>query len=180
MACGDPPTVATNDVPVESGVPAAVGNPHRPQLANAKAVTPGDSRLDVLSKVDLAHEQSSGNLTLETNDPQFAPRAPAILDGNVASMSRSEGVNPLILTLTLREPLSLAAARVYPAGSTYDWLLEPSPGGPRLMVENAADSAWSQIELSEPVSTSVIQLEILRRERDDYVHLTEIELYTKP
>jgi hypothetical protein len=48
------------------------------------------------------------------------------------------------------------------------------------MIEGAPDSAWSQLDLPEPVSTSIVQLEVLRRERDDYVHLDEIELYTQP
>jgi hypothetical protein len=48
------------------------------------------------------------------------------------------------------------------------------------MIEGAPDSAWSQLDLQEAVSTSVVQLEILRRERDDYVHIDEIELYTNP
>jgi hypothetical protein len=152
----------------------------RAYLPNAQAVASGDTALGDLEKIDLAHEQSSGNLTVEANDPLFPPRVPTIIDGDTTSMTRSEGINPLILTLTFREPVSLAAARLYPAGSPYDWLVEPTPGGPRLMLEGAPDSAWSQLDLPEPVTTTVVQLEILRRERDDYVHLNEIELYTKP
>jgi hypothetical protein len=179
LSCGGdaPPPAPETGAPAEAQAPAARSE-RRAYLANGDAVTPGTTPLDGLEKIDLAHEQSSGNLTVEANDPMFPARMSVIIDGDTTSMTRSESINPLILTLTFREPIRLAAARLFPAGSAYDWLVEPTPGGERLLLEGAPDSAWSQIDLEEPVSTSVVQLEILRRERDDYVHIDEIELYT--
>lgn len=185
LGCGDSKPAAAPAgqaaaaaAPVATAAPAAAA-PRR-TLPHGQAATAGQAALDRLTKIDLAQEQSSGNLTVEANDPAFTPRFSVLIDGDVKSMTRSEGVNPLILTLTFREPKTIAAARIFPAGSSYDWLIEPTPGGPRPMLEAVPDSAWSQIDLDPPQATSVVRLEILRRERDDFVHVNEIELYSKP
>jgi hypothetical protein len=178
--CGDSRSAAPGAPPTAPPPQAAAATEHRVTLAHGRAVAPGQLALDRLQKVDLAQELSSGSLTVDANDPLFPPRFPVLVDGDVKSLARSENINPLILTLTFSEPKKLAAARMHPAGSPYDWLIEPTPGGDRLMVEGAPDSTWSQIDLPSPVETSVVRLEILRRERDDYVHVDEIELYSKP
>jgi hypothetical protein len=133
--------------------------------------------VDSLPRIDLAATASSGELTIEVNEPFAQPAAPALIDGSVDSLLKTDGTNPLVVTLTFRQPIQLQAARVFLAASPHDWVIEPLPGEQRLLATNVPEREWSQISLPEPLETNVVRIEILRLERDDYVHANEIELY---
>jgi hypothetical protein len=126
--------------------------------------------------LDIAAARSSGALQIEINDFQFEPRLNELFDGDTGSLSRSEEVNPLVLDFHFQTPIRLAGARVFPSYSTYDWALKAAPEQPLLVVREAADKEWSRINLTEPIETSQVRLEVRRLVRDDYVHLNEVEL----
>ena len=149
----------------------------RKTLPAALAVTSAELPSDGLSKLHLATMRSNGTLEVEVNDPDAALRVDALIDGDLSTLARSNGINPLVVTLTLAEPVLLKAVRVFATHSPHDWVLEPLPSEGRLLIQNAPGHAWSTIELEEPRKTSVIRVEVLRLERDDYVHLNDIELY---
>ena len=152
--------------------------PNRPTLPDAIAVDDGDVELEGLSRIDLRAARESGAMTIETNDPTVDPNLGGVIDGSVHSLVRTESINPLILTFTFDEPIRLRAARIYLAGSPYDWLIEASEGDRRLN-RNIPERVWSQIDLPEAVETKVVRVEALRLERDDFVHLNEIELWVE-
>ena len=133
--------------------------------------------LDSLQRIDLAAALSNGELSIEVNDPSAKAAIPAMIDGDPDNLLKTDGVNPLVVTLTFREPIQLRAARAYMAASPYDWVLEAQPGEDRLLSANVPERQWSQISLPAAVKTNVVRVEILRLERDDYVHANEIELY---
>jgi hypothetical protein len=133
--------------------------------------------LESLQRIDLAAALSNGALTIEVNDPSAKASIPAMVDGDPDNLLKTDSVNPLVVTLTFRDPIQLRAARAYMAASPYDWLLEAQPGKQRLLATNVPDRQWSQISLPAAVETNVVRIEILRIERDDYVHANEIELY---
>jgi hypothetical protein len=133
--------------------------------------------LESLQRIDLAAALSNGELTIEVNDASAKPSIPAMIDGDPDNLLKTDSVNPLLVTLTFRAPIQLRAARAYMVASPYDWLLEAQPGEQRLLATNVPDRQWSQISLPAAVETSVVRIEILRLERDDYVHANEIELY---
>jgi hypothetical protein len=158
-----------------ASAPAA---PARKSLADGTEVALTTDVGADLVKLDLATALSSGALTVDVNDPLAASTITTIIDGDTTTLARSSGINPLIITLTLTEPVQLRAARVFSTYSRFDWLLEAAPGGSRLMVRDAPDGAWSAIQLEQAQDTTVVRIEVLRVERDDFVHLNEIELYT--
>ncbi len=100
-----------------------------------------------------------------------------MIDGDPDNLLKTDGVNPLVVTMTFREPIQLRAAQAYMAASPYDWVLEAQPGEERLLAANVPERQWTQISLPAAVETNVVRIEILRLERDDYVHANEIELY---
>jgi hypothetical protein len=120
--------------------------------------------------------RGNGTAQVEANDPAATESIDAVLDGDPATLARSNGINPMVITITFTEPMALKAARIYPTYSAYDWVLEALPGE-RLMVTDAPATEWSAILIETPKETSVVRLEVLRLERDNFVHLNDIELY---
>lgn len=148
-----------------------------PALAAATSVSAVETLGGDPESIDLAVARSSGHLEIEVNDPSVQARVDALFDGNTESLVRSGAVNPLILTLNLQDLVTLTGVGIYPSYSTYDWVVEPLPGGDRFRVSGAPAKQWSLLELPEPVETSVVRIEVLRLDRDDYVHLNEIALF---
>lgn len=162
------------------GQPSAVaaGPRDRPTLPNATVVGEGRSSLSGLAKLDVAAWLLSSQASIRVNDPAFASRIAGVLDGRAESVTRSEGINPLVIDLELEAPIRLRGARLLVSASPHDWVLEPAAG--RRFLATAASGEWSQLDLPETVETSSVHLELLRLERDNYVHVAEIELYTDP
>jgi hypothetical protein len=135
--------------------------------------------LSSLARIDLAALRRESKLAIEVNDPSFVPHLDALFDGQTQWPVLSDGVNPLILELRFSRPVRLAAARLFPWASPTQWSVE-ARSGERWSVASAPPGAWSQLDLASTVETTTVRIEILRLERDDYVHLCEIELYAAP
>jgi hypothetical protein len=154
---------------------AAIAPPTIPEEAAADA---GDFELEGRTRIDLRAARASGAVAIATNDPAVDPSIETVIDGSVHSLVRGEGINPLILTFTFTEPIALRTARVVLAGSPYDWTLEAAEGD-RRVESRIPERVWSQIDLPEPVTTKVVKIEAQRLERDDFVHVNEIELWVE-
>ena len=135
--------------------------------------------MEGLKRLDLAEAQRSGALSIAVNDPVFPPRLPRIFDGNTETLSRTEDVNPLILTFTFKEEILLKAVRLYPSYSSYDWILRAHPQAESLIVRSAVAKEWSWIDLPTAVKTLSVRIELKRLQRDNFVHLNEIEFYSQ-
>jgi hypothetical protein len=151
--------------------------PPRRTLPDAVETTPVEVLTAELSRLDMAIMRANGTLQVEVNDPDLTPYLDALIDGDPSTLVRSNGVNPLVVTLTFTQPVRVTAVRIFPTYSLHDWVIEPLPGEERLLVRDAPGQAWSSIELDQPTETAVVRVEVLRLERDDFVHLNEIELY---
>jgi hypothetical protein len=128
------------------------------------------------ARFDLAGARRAGVVDIETNDPSFSPRLDALFDDDTTTLGRTDVANPLVVRFKFDPPVSVAAVKIFPSYSTYDWAVRPHAGGPRYAIREAAAETWSRIDLPEPVVTSELQLELRRLERDDHVHLNEVEL----
>ena len=155
----------------------AAAPPSRPELESAAVLELGAANLADLQRIDLGTTLANSDLVIEPNDPAAIPAIPTIIDGDLESLMKSNAINPLVIDFEFANEISLKTVRLYPAASRYDWLVEALPGGPRFMLRDVPERTWSQLDLPEAVTTSVIRLEVLRVERDDYVHLNEVELY---
>ncbi|HVS09818.1 MAG TPA: hypothetical protein VMS76_08075, partial [Planctomycetota bacterium] len=130
--------------------------------------------------LDLAAMLAAGDVEIQVNDPTFAPQVGALFDGAQEPLIRTNNVNPLVLEIAPRSPIRLRSVRAMFAASRYDWVLEAAPGAPRLLAPEVPEWEWSSIEPPEGEPTSRVRLEILRLERDDYVHVSELELWVDP
>jgi hypothetical protein len=149
-----------------------------PTIPEEAAVDAADFELEGRTRIDLRAERASGALTITTNDPSVDAKIGTAIDGSVSSLVRGDGINPLVLTFTFVEPIALRTARVVLAGSPYDWTLEATEGD-RRVESGIPERVWSQIDLPEAVKTNVVKIEALRLERDDFVHVNEVELWVE-
>ena len=156
----------------ERGAPEIPAVPEPIAAELPTRVSQGDRRM-----LDLAAARQTGAVVVAANDPVFFDRLAPLFDGDITTLSRSEDVNPLVLEFRLGQSIKLAAVRIFPSYSTYDWTLYPAPGGPPRRIEQAAEEKWSQMDLETPVETKQIRLEIRRLLRDNFVHVNEIEFY---
>jgi hypothetical protein len=131
-------------------------------------------------RLDLAAGRRDGSVSVEVNDPALAPHLDVLFDGDTTTLTRSDGVNPLVFRIALDPPVRLVGVRVFPSYATYDWTVRAHPEQPRLLVRGAAEEHWSLVVISEPVATGEVQIEIARLVRDDFVHVNEIELLVEP
>jgi len=129
-----------------------------------------------LKPVDLRHLLATGKVRLQS------PRGGGlenVFDGDPTSLFRSDNVNPVVLTFTFQEPISLKAVRIFPSYSAYDWALYPEPNKLGMVIRGAGEEDWSRIDLPKAVKTNTVRVEVLRIVRDNYVHLNEVEFYTE-
>lgn len=99
-----------------------------------------------------------------------------IFDGSDESLLRTDGINPLKLTVTFTEPIKLRGARVLSTYSDYNWSMTPE-GGERLVLESIPEGVASVLILTVPIATKKISFEVLRKTRDNVVHMNEIEIF---
>jgi hypothetical protein len=165
----------------QAAQPAAAPTATPPALlTGATEVQPTPSAPSRAVKLDLAAARRSKTVVVRANDPLYPPRMDAIFDGDPSSLARTENVNPLVLSFEFDQPIRLAALRLYPSYSSYDWGLELSQGKEPLVVRHAPAEIWSGIELKEPIETRVVRVLMQRLERDNFVHLNEVEFWLAP
>jgi hypothetical protein len=128
-------------------------------------------------RINLSSERA-GWVTVDVNDPVFVSRLDPLFDGDITTLSRTEGVNPLVMTFHFPTPVRLSAVRLFPSYSSYDWSVELKSGTRAMIVRKAAPDTWSTIVLQDDVETDTVRVTLRRLERDDYVHLNEVELWT--
>lgn len=102
-----------------------------------------------------------------------------MFDGNVTTLYRTDGVNPIVLDFEFGEPVNLKTIRIYPSYSSYDWAVYINEQERGIIIRSVPSEQWSRLDLEKPTKTKKVRLEVLRIERDNYVHLNEVEMYTQ-
>ena len=97
-------------------------------------------------------------------------------DHDPQTLATSNAVNPLVLDLVFDPPILAGLARIYPSYSTYSWrvLVE---GDDEISLPAIPPGRWSILELPTSREIQEIRIELRRLERDDVVHLNELEIY---
>jgi hypothetical protein len=80
------------------------------------------------------------------------------------------------MSLTFVEPVKIKGVRVLSTYSDYNWSFT-ADNGERLVLESIPEGVSSVLVLPAPVTAKSITIEVLRRTRDDYVHVNEVDLY---
>jgi hypothetical protein len=147
----------------------------RPVLAAGKDVSGQASLPPKAKRINLPELLESGELVVTSNVPG-ARDVPLALDEIEDTLSKSEGVNPLKFSFEFKSPRMVKAVRVLSTYSDYSWAFELQ-GGERLVVDTVIDGQWSTIAWPEGLKASKFSVEVLRKMRDNYVHVNEVEVY---
>lgn len=150
--------------------------PIPPETIASEDIPTLPSEREGIRQLDLRRALATGGVSLGVNDPRFPTGLEKLVDGNTATLSRSEDVSPLILRFAFGAAIRLKIVRIYLSYSTYDWELHLDSGAP-VVIREAAEEAWSEIDFPEAQETQSARLEIRRLQRDNYVHVNEIEFY---
>jgi hypothetical protein len=146
----------------------------RPVLAPGKdhsgqsALPDGVKRLNLLDLVETGALKVSANA--QVGDISLA------FDEREDTLTKSEGINPYRFTFEFSAPRLIKGIRVLSSYSDYSWAFQPE-SGERLVVDAVVDGSWSAMAWPEGIKCSKFSLEVLRKMRDNFVHLNEIEVY---
>lgn len=179
-------TVQGNGNAVASVQVAGVEQPQKgkgdaPQPADVKPVlAPGK---DVSGQAALPAKARKLDLTALRDDGELAVSANVVTGGlgmvfdeREDTLAKSEGVNPFKVTFEFKSPRTIRAVRVLSSYSDYSWAFQPDQGD-RLFVDTIIDGEWSTITWPEGTPVRRVTVEVLRKYRDNFVHLNEIEFY---
>ncbi|MFN4895315.1 MAG: hypothetical protein ACK5GN_07355 [Pseudomonadota bacterium] len=157
-------------VKVEAPPPAEA----KPVLAPGKDVS-GQAALPVKAKkLDLTGMRDSGAVNVTANF--MGGDMGQAFDEREDTLAKSEGHNPFKFTFEFAAPRTIKAVRVLSSYSDYGWAVQPDQGE-RLVVDTIIDGEWSTIAWPDGIKIQRITVEVLRKYRDNFVHLQEIELY---
>jgi len=147
----------------------------RPVLAPGKLVSGEASIPAKAKKLNLPELLEQGQLSLLANVPGAGGLELAV-DEVESTLAKSEGINPFKITLYFQREVNIKAVRVLSSYSDYGWAVEGA-ATPRLVVDTIIDGQWSTIAWPEGMKSKTLVVEVLRKLRDNYVHVNEIEIY---
>ncbi len=177
--------VLLRDVPRDSREHQGVTEPQkpaqppdvRPTLVPGKEVSGKAELSPKLKKLNLPDLVEQGAVTVSTN-------VAGLGDGHLAfdevdsTLSKSEGRNPFVFTFRFSNPQALKAVRVLSTYSDFGVAVDVEGVG-RFVVDTVIDGEWAVVSFPDGgAKISKVVVEVLRKHRDNYVHLNEIEMYS--
>jgi hypothetical protein len=146
----------------------------KPVLVPGKDVS-GQAALPAKArKLNLTELRDSGALKVTANF--MGGDLGAVFDEREDTLAKSEGFNPFKFTFEFAAPKVIKAVRVLSSYSDFSWAFQPDQGE-RLSVDTVIDGQWSTMAWPDGLKTQRVTVEVLRKYRDNYVHLNEIEIY---
>jgi|GEM_PF-1764546 len=146
----------------------------KPTLVPGRDVSGQDVLPEKTRRLNLGELVESGVLTVSANgaisDLSLA------LDEREDTLSKSEGINPYRVVFEFSAEKTIKAVRVLSSYSDFSWAFEAQPGS-RVVVDTVIDGQWSTVVWPEGIKTKRFIIEVLRKHRDNFVHLNEVEVY---
>jgi hypothetical protein len=180
----DPVAVSRGNVPdaspnqerqaVEEKKPAEVSG-DRPVLKPGKDVSGAMAVPAKAKKLNLPELIETGVVTLKTNVSGLGD-ANLAADEIETTLSKSNGVNPFRFSFEFSNDRLIKAVRVLSTYSDYSLAIETDKGD-RFVVDMIIEGEWSTVSWPEGLKTKKLSVEVLRKVRDNYVHVNEIELF---
>ena len=146
----------------------------RPILAPGKPYQGSTSLPQGAKRLDLLNLQATNAATLTTNTNESVT---TLFDGADDTLLRTPNINPLDTTITFTHPTKLKALRVRSTYSDFAIAVQVD-GGERIILDPIPEGDWGVIVWAAPVTAKKVFVQTLRKVRDNYVHVNEIELYS--
>lgn len=146
----------------------------QPVLAPGKDVSGQAALPPKVKKLNLTEMLEGGTLNVTANI--MGGDLGQSFDEREDTLAKSEGHNPFKLTFEFAEQRTIKAVKVLSTYSDYGWALQPDQGE-RLVVDTIIDGEWSTIAWPDGFKVKRLTVEVLRKHRDNFVHLNEVEIY---
>ncbi len=146
----------------------------RPTLPPGKPYQGATSLPQGAKRLDLLNLQATNAATLTTNTNESVT---GLFDGADDTLLRTPNINPLDTTITFTQPTKLKALRVRSTYSDFAIAVQVD-GGERIILDPIPEGDWGVIVWATPVTAKKVLVQTLRKVRDNYVHVNEIELYS--
>lgn len=170
-----PPPPTQEEIKIQEQRKQVVENSGQPTLKAGKDVSGAMAIPANAKKLNLPQLAESGQLTVTSNVPGLGDLQNSY-DEVETTLAKSEGVNPFRFTLDFATPRNIKAVRVLSTYSDYGWAIQ-NDVGQRFVVDMVIEGEWSTVAFPEGLKTKRLIVEVLRKVRDNYVHVNEIEVF---
>ena len=143
-------------------------------LAPGKAYEGATSLPAEAKRIDVLNLAAANQATLSSNVP--GETLNNLFDGADDSLVRTPEINPLDTTITFTAATKIKALRVRSTYSDFAIAVQID-GGERIVLDPIPEGDWATIVFPTPVNAKKILVQTLRKSRDNFVHVNEIELY---
>jgi hypothetical protein len=147
----------------------------RPTLAPGKEVS-GQADLPPNTKRLNLTEMKDSSLVQVTSNLNGNPDVSLTFDEVESTLVKSDGINPFRITFQFSQERLIKGIKILSTFSDYGWAVQID-GGERLVVDSVVDGQFSTIAWPAGVKVKNLSVEVLRKVRDNYVHLNEVEIY---
>jgi hypothetical protein len=170
-----PPPPTEEEVKAQEVRKQVAASGERPTLKAGKDVSGAMAIPANAKKLNLPQLAEAGQLAVTSNVPGLGDLQNVYDEGD-STLTKSDGVNPFRFTLDFTTTRNIKAVRVLSTYSDYGWAIQ-SDSGQRFVVDMVIDGEWSTVAFPEGLKTKQLIVEVLRKVRDNYVHVNEIEVY---
>ena len=147
----------------------------RPVLAPGKDVSGAMTLPDKAKKLNLTEMAEGGSLKASAVG-QGMGDVSRVYDEVDTSLARTNGTNPFKASFEFSEERSIRAIRVLSTYSDYGVAIQFG-NGERFVVDVVVDGDWATVAWPNGMKTKTVTVEVLRKVRDNYVHVNEVEIY---
>lgn len=170
-----PPPPTQEEIKIQEQRKQAAESGDRPTLKAGKDVSGAMAVPANAKKLTLPQLAENGQLTVTSNVPGLGDLQNSY-DEVETTLTKSDGINPFRFTLDFAAPRNVKAVRVLSTYSDYGWAIQ-NDAGQRFVVDMIIEGEWSTVAFPEGLKTKRLIVEVLRKVRDNYVHVNEIEVF---
>ena len=170
-----PPPPTQEELKIQEQRKQVVESSGQPSLKAGKDVSGAMAVPANAKKLNLPQLVEGGQLTVTSNVPGLGDLQNSY-DEVETTLTKSDGINPFRFTLDFAAPRNVKAVRVLSTYSDYGWAIQ-NDAGQRFVVDMIIEGEWSTVAFPEGLKTKRLIVEVLRKVRDNYVHVNEIEVF---
>jgi hypothetical protein len=145
----------------------------RPVLAPGTAYAGSSKIPDKAKRLEILNLVATNEATISSNTQENELNN--VFDGADDSLLRSPEINPVDVTVTFKTPKKFRAIRVRSTYSDFAVAVQID-NGERLILDPIPDGDWALMVWPQGVTAKRLFVQTLRRSRDNFVHLNEIEV----
>lgn len=170
-----PPPATQEEIKIQEQRKQIAESSGQPTLKAGKDVSGAMAIPASAKKLNLPQLAENGQLAVTSNVPGLGDLHSAY-DEVETTLTKSDGINPFRFTFDFATPRNVKAIRVLSTYSDYAWAIQ-NDAGQRFVVDMVIEGEWSTVAFPEGLKTKQLIVEVLRKVRDNYVHVNEIEVF---